>query len=98
MLQAVDRPLNQLDLGTLTDQLTRAVRLLAEHRFRQPKELFLFSKNLLYLNGLANAFAPDINLLAEIGPVFAYFQAKYPLEIGRILLASLPTTPAPGIA
>ena len=97
MLAAVDRPLNQLDLGTLTDQVTRAVRLLAEHRFRQPKELFLFSKNLLYLNGLANAFAPDINLLAEIGPVFAYFQAKYPAEIAQILLASM-TAPAPAPA
>jgi ubiquinone biosynthesis protein len=89
MLQAVDRPLNQLDLGTLTAQVQRAVRLLAEHRFRQPKELFLFSKNLLYLNGLANAFAPDINLLAEVGPVFAYFQSKYPAEMAQIVLGSL---------
>lgn len=60
-----------------------------EHRFRQPKELVLFSKNLLYLKSLATAFAPDINLLAEIGPVFAYFQRKYPAELTQILLGSL---------
>ncbi|MGH9039783.1 MAG: ABC1 kinase family protein, partial [Acidimicrobiia bacterium] len=85
-LAAVDRPLNQLDLSTMTAQVTRAIRLLAEHRFRQPKELFLFSKNLLYLNGLANAFAPDINLLAEVGPIFAYFQAKYPAAMTQMIL------------
>jgi ubiquinone biosynthesis protein len=90
LLAAVDRPLNQLDFGLLTTQVARGVRLLAEHRFRQPKELVLFSKNLLYLNGLCNAFAPDINLLAEIAPIFLYFQTKYPKEIAQIMLGSLP--------
>jgi ubiquinone biosynthesis protein len=88
LLAAVDRPLSQLDFGSLTTQVSRAIRLLAEHRFRQPKELVLFSKNLLYLNGLCNAFAPDINLLSEIAPVFLYFQAKYPKEIAQILMGS----------
>jgi len=89
LLAAVDRPLNQVDFGLLTAQVARGVRLLAEHRFRQPKELVLFSKNLLYLNGLCNAFAPDLNLLAEISPIFLYFQAKYPEEIARIMFGSL---------
>ena len=84
LLAAVDRPLSQLDFGALTAQVTRATRLLAEHRFRQPKELFLFSKNVLYLNGLCNAFAPDINLMSEIAPVFLYFQTKYPKEIASL--------------
>lgn len=90
LLAQVDKPLNQLDLGSLTAQVTGVIRLLTEHRFRQPKELVLFSKNLLYLNGLANAFAPDINLLAEIGPVLGYFQQKYPAELAQILLGSRP--------
>jgi ubiquinone biosynthesis protein len=88
LLAAVDKPLSQLDFGSLTAQVSRAIRLLAEHRFRQPKELVLFSKNLLYLNGLCNAFAPDINLLSEIAPVFLYFQTKYPQEIAQILMGS----------
>jgi ubiquinone biosynthesis protein len=93
LLAAVDRPLSQLDFGSLTAQVSRAIRLLAEHRFRQPKELVLFSKNLLYLNGLCNAFAPDINLLSEIAPVFLYFQTKYPKEIAQMMLGSfLPPT------
>jgi ubiquinone biosynthesis protein len=88
MLEAVNRPLNQLDFGMLTAQVARATRLLAEHRFRQPTELVLFCKNLLYLNGLCNAFAPDINLMAEIAPVFLYFQTKYPKEIAAIMLGA----------
>ena len=88
VLAALDRPLNQLDFGTLTAQVARATRLLAEHRFRQPTELVLFCKNLLYLNGLCNAFAPDINLMAEIAPVFLYFQQKYPKEIAAIMLGA----------
>jgi ubiquinone biosynthesis protein len=93
MLAAIDRPLSQLDFGTLTAQVSRAVRLLAEHRFRQPKELTLLSKNLIYLNGLCNAFAPDINLLAEIAPIFLYFQQKYPKEIGAIIMGTLQPPP-----
>ena len=88
MLAAIDRPLSQIDFGTMTAQVARAIRLLAEHRFRQPKELVLFSKNMLYLNGLCNSFAPDINLLSEIAPVFLYFQSKYPKEIGQIIMGS----------
>ena len=88
MLAALDRPLSQLDFGMLAAQVARPPRLLAEHRFRQPKELFLFSKNMLYLNGLCNAFAPDINLMAEIAPVFLYFQTKYPKEIASIVMGS----------
>ena len=88
ILEAVNRPLNQLDFGMLTAQVARATRLLAEHRFRQPTELVLFCKNLLYLNGLCNAFAPDINLMAEIAPIFVYFQAKYPTEIAQILMGA----------
>jgi len=89
VLAAVNRPLNELDFGMLAAQVARATRLLAEHRFRQPKELVLFSKNALYLNGLCNAFAPDINLMSEIAPIFLYFQTKYPKEIGQIVMGSL---------
>lgn len=94
----------QVHLGRLADGIEVAVKVQrpglrrrfeadirrpVEHRSRQPKELVLFSKNLLYLNGLCNAFAPDINLLAQIAPIFLYFQAKYPNEIAAILMGSL---------
>lgn len=54
------------------------VRVLAAHGCRLPAALMLFFKNLLYLNGFAASVAPGVDLLGEIGPVFAYFREKYP--------------------
>ena len=53
--------------------------------FRLPKDLVLIFKNLLYLNGFANALAPGTNLFDEIEPVFGYFLSRYPTELGEIL-------------
>ena len=61
----------------LAEQLGAVIRLLARSGFVAPKELVLFFKNMLYLNGFAAALAPDINLMDEIQPVFTYFTAKY---------------------
>ena len=56
-------------------------RILCAAKFRLPKELVLFFKNLLYLNGLAATLAPDLNLLGEVDPIFQYFAAKYEQEL-----------------
>lgn len=76
--------------GTVTvDQLSSLlaviIRTLASNGFRLPKELVLFFKNLLYLNGFAQALAPDTNLLAEIEPIFGYFIQRYPEQLSAIL-------------
>ena len=55
--------------------------LLTERQDHKPKELVLFFKNLLYLNGFAAALAPDANLLDEIEPIFMYFATRYPQAI-----------------
>jgi len=55
--------------------------LLRRAGYRLPKELVLFFKNLLYLNGFAAAVAPELNLVDEILPVFAYFAEKYPTVV-----------------
>ena len=59
--------------------------MLASKGFRLPKELVLFFKNLLYLNGFATALAPDTDLFAQIEPVFTYFLGRYPNELAQIL-------------
>jgi ubiquinone biosynthesis protein len=66
-----------LGLNELTDALGAIIRALAKSGFVAPKELVLFFKNMLYLNGFAAALAPDANLLDEIEPVFSYFTSKY---------------------
>ncbi|HYZ91362.1 MAG TPA: AarF/UbiB family protein [Actinomycetota bacterium] len=65
------------DLNELTEALGQIIRLLSRSGFVAPKELVLFFKNLLYLNGFAAALAPDVNLLDEIQPIFGYFMGKY---------------------
>ncbi len=87
--ELADRSLGDIDMTTLAKQLEGVVRLLAEARFRTPRELVLFSKNLLYLNGLASVVAPDVNLLAEMEPAFAYFLSKYPEQMQTIAMAMI---------
>lgn len=65
------------DIGELTARIAALIQVVSRHGVSLPKELVLFFKNLLYLNGFATAVAPEANLLGEIVPVFGYFQAKY---------------------
>jgi ubiquinone biosynthesis protein len=59
------------------DAIGGIIRVLTAAGFVAPKELVLFFKNTLYLNGFAAALAPDLNLFDEIQPVFSYFTSKY---------------------
>jgi ubiquinone biosynthesis protein len=65
----------------LVEGMGQVMRVLVTHGFRLPKDLVLFFKNLLYLNGLAATLAPDLNLLGEVDPIFQYFAAKYTSEL-----------------
>lgn len=82
------------DTSALAAAVGRLIRVVAHRGFRLPKELVLFFKNLLYLNGFANAVAPDANLLAQVDPVFGYFDSKYgraiPLFLGADAPAEIP--------
>jgi len=66
----------------IVEGMGQVMRILVAHGFRLPKDLVLFFKNLLYLNGLAATLAPDLNLLGEVDPIFQYFAAKYEQELG----------------
>jgi ubiquinone biosynthesis protein len=88
-LDAIDPALRTRERDLTVDQLGQLlatiIRILASNGFRLPKELVLFFKNLLYLNGFASALAPDANLFNQIEPVFAYFTERYPNELSQIL-------------
>jgi len=79
---ARDKPMS---IDMLGEVLVAVLRILTESGFTLPKELVLFFKNLLYLNGFAATLAPDTNLFDEIPPVFAYFVQRYPKELAMIL-------------
>jgi ubiquinone biosynthesis protein len=65
-------------LEEMAEAMSSIMKLLARSGFVVPKEMVLFFKNVLYLNGFGAALAPEANLLAEIEPIFTYFAAKYP--------------------
>lgn len=88
-LNAVDPTLLSREGEFTVDKLGQAlgaiIGVLARNGFRLPKELVLFFKNLLYLNGFAAILAPDTNLFGQIEPSFAYFVQRYPMELGQIM-------------
>ena len=88
-IMAVDPALLTREKPLTVDQLAQAlgvvIRFLVTHGFRLPKELILFMKNLLYLNGFCTALAPDTDLFSQIEPVFTYFITRYPEQFAVIL-------------
>ena len=48
-----------------------------------PKELMLFVKNLIFLNGATATLAPDLDILAEITNVYLYFAQRHGERIMR---------------
>ena len=88
-LDAIDPALRTREKDVTVDELGQLlgaiIRVLASNGFRLPKELVLFFKNLLYLNGFAAALAPDANLFEQIEPVFGYFVQRYPNELSQIV-------------
>ncbi len=75
------------------DTLSTVMRMLSSSRFRLPKELVLFFKNLLYLTSFTAAIAPDADLLSQVGPVLAHFMSKYGDQLATFL-AEQEETPA----
>ncbi|MEZ5139117.1 MAG: AarF/UbiB family protein [Acidimicrobiales bacterium] len=88
-LMAIDPTLltreGEFTVDRLGQALGSVIRVLARNGFSLPKELVLFFKNLLYLNGFASTLAPGTDLFGHIEPTFLYFVGKYPEELGAIM-------------
>jgi ubiquinone biosynthesis protein len=50
---------------------------------RMPKELMLFVKDMLFLDGALGTLAPDVDLFAEIADVAGYFASHHGEQIAR---------------
>ena len=61
----------------LVAELRRVVKALLGYGARLPKELMLFVKNLVFLDGAIATLAPDLDLFAEIGNVAAHFASAH---------------------
>jgi ubiquinone biosynthesis protein len=76
----LDRP--TIDPTTLTPdelvaELQRSIKTLLALGARMPKELMLFVKNLVFLDGAIATLAPDLDLFGEIEAIALMFAAKH---------------------
>jgi len=65
----------------LVGELQRVVKALLGYGARMPKELMLFVKNMVFLDGAIAKLAPDLDLLAEIGHIAGYFATRHGAEL-----------------
>ncbi len=91
-LLGLERP--PLDPVTLTpDELTaemqRSIKTLLGLGARMPKELMLFVKNMMFLDGAIATLAPDLDLFAEVEAIALLFAAKH----GERIMAQLGLEP-----
>ncbi|NCG23285.1 MAG: AarF/ABC1/UbiB kinase family protein [Actinobacteria bacterium] len=65
----------------LVAELQRVVNALLGYGARMPKELMLFVKNMVFLDGAIARLAPDLDLMAEIAHVATYFATTHGMEL-----------------
>ena len=92
----LDRP--AIDPTTLTaDEMVAELRdvtkALLGYGARLPKELMLFVKDILFLNGSMATLAPDVDILGEILAVVTYFTARHGDRIAREIGVELVESP-----
>lgn len=61
----------------LVAELQRVIKALLGYGARMPKELMLFVKNMVFLDGAIARLAPDLDLFAEIAHIAAYFATTH---------------------
>jgi len=82
-LNAPPQDLTEMSAEELTGQMRELTKRLLAHRAKLPKELMLFVKNILFLDGVIAAFAPDVDLLGEVVEVVGYFASHHGDRIAR---------------
>lgn len=65
----------------LTAELQRVVKSLLAYGARMPKELMLFVKDLLFIDGALATLAPDLDLFKEITDVATWFATEHGAKI-----------------
>lgn len=61
----------------LTGEIQRVIKALLGYGARMPKELMLFVKNLVFLDGAIATLAPDLDLFGEIAEISIYFATHH---------------------
>ncbi len=66
-----------VDADALVAEIQRTVKALLGYGARMPKELMLFVKNLMFVDGAIATLAPDLDLLSEIADITMYFATQH---------------------
>lgn len=79
-----------IDPTTLTgeemvQEVQRVVKALLGYGAKLPKELMLYVKNMVFLDGAIARLAPDLDLLAEVATISMLFAQKHGERLGREL-------------
>jgi ubiquinone biosynthesis protein len=80
----LDRPPidpTQLTADELVGEMQRSVKTLLALGAKLPKELMLFVKNLMFLDGSIATLAPDLDLFAEVESIALMFASKHGEQI-----------------
>jgi ubiquinone biosynthesis protein len=67
----------EMSAEELTAQLRDLTKQLLAYGARMPKELMLFVKDILFLDGAVATFAPDVDLLGEVAGIATYFTNRH---------------------
>jgi len=82
----LDRPPvdpTQLTGQELVAEIQDVLKHLLAHGARLPKHLMLYVKDLIFIDGAIGDLAPDVDLFAEVGRIFAYFSTTHGEQIAR---------------
>jgi ubiquinone biosynthesis protein len=63
----------------------RVVKALLGYGARMPKELMLYVKNMVFLDGAIARLAPDLDLIGEIANISMMFATRHGERLGREL-------------
>jgi ubiquinone biosynthesis protein len=79
-----------IDPTTLTGEqmvaeVQRVVKALLGYGARLPKELMLYVKNMVFLDGAISRLAPDLDILAEVANISMTFAQRHGERLGREL-------------
>ena len=69
----------------LVKEVQRVVKALLEYGARMPKELMLYVKNMVFLDGAIARLAPDLDILAEIANISMLFAQRHGERLGAEL-------------
>jgi ubiquinone biosynthesis protein len=69
----------------IVNEVQRVVKALLGYGAKLPKELMLYVKNMVFIDGAIARLAPDLDLLGEIATISMTFAEKHGKRIGREL-------------